>query len=182
MGNHCKSDNTGAIVGIVLGVVFGVCCCVGVGVMLRKKRGRQTAQTVNKPQAPQLVQMTGTVQHNSVPNQTAYGNTMHNGSMRMHQNVMYQNGPRMSAAQHPMQQPYQQPMQQPYQQPMHNTCNLMVTISANYDESGNTCCCPSRCSACECAPKLVRKICSTSSHNQPSKAEDSKYLYRRMID
>jgi len=119
--NHCKSDNTGAIVGIVLGVLFGVCCCVGVGVMLRKKRGKQTAQTVNKPQAPQLVQMTGTVQHNSVPNQTAYGNTMHNGSMRMHQNVMYQNGPRMSAAQHPMQQPYQQPMQQPYQQPMHNT-------------------------------------------------------------
>merc|ERR1712146_363193 len=79
--NHCKSDNTGAIVGIVLGVLFCICCCVGVGVMLRKKRGRQTAQTVNKPQAPQLVQMTGTVQHNSVPNQTAYGNTMHNGSM-----------------------------------------------------------------------------------------------------
>merc|ERR1712146_586774 len=140
MGNHCKSDNTGAIVGIVLGVLFGVCCCVGVGVMLRKKRGKQTAQTVNKPQAPQLVQMTGTVQHNSVPNQTAYGNTMHNGSMRMHQNVMYQNGPRMSAAQHPMQQPYQQPMQQPYSNQcttlawdspllsMHNICNLMVTI------------------------------------------------------
>merc|ERR1712146_89415 len=40
----------------------------------------------------------------------------------------------------------------------HNICNLMVQSSANYDESGNTCCCPSRCSACECAPKLVTKI------------------------
>ena len=77
--------------------------------MCRRKRGKQTAQTVNKPHAPQIVQMTGTAQ--------------------MHPNAMYHNGPRMSAVQQPMQQPiqqpmqqpYQQPMQQPYQQPMHNT-------------------------------------------------------------
>merc|ERR1712146_572210 len=131
MGNHCKSDNTGAIVGIVLGVLFGVCCCVGVGVMLRKKRGKQTAQTVNKPQAPQLVQMTGTVQHNSVPNQTAYGNTMHNGSMRMHQNVMSKMVhecllPSIQCSNHISNQCTTLAWDSPLLS-MHNICNLMVT-------------------------------------------------------
>ena len=31
--NHCKSDATGAIVGIVFGVLVCICCCVGVGNM-----------------------------------------------------------------------------------------------------------------------------------------------------
>jgi len=116
--NHCKSDvDVGAIVGIVFGVLGCLCCCCITAAICRRRRtGQQTTQTVNKaphPNQPHLVQMTANVQHNVVPNHMAYGNNMQNGSMRMHQNVMYNNGPRLSAVQQPMQQPVMHNMGQP---------------------------------------------------------------------
>ena len=101
--------------------MFGVlgflcCCCITAAICRRRRTGQQTTQTVNKaphPNQPHLVQMTANVQHNVVPNHMAYGNNMQNGSMRMHQNVMYNNGPRLSVVQQPMQQPVMHNMGQP---------------------------------------------------------------------
>ena len=136
--NHCKSDATGAIIAIVLGVVGAICCTIVTVVMCRRRRGKQTAQTVNKSHAPQLVQMTGTVQH-TLCQIKRHMDTLYNGSMRMHK-CYVPKWSRMSAVQQAMQQPYQQPSSNhisnqctalAWDSPLlskHNICNLMVTI------------------------------------------------------